>query len=206
MIGLRQLLILGLFLCPKVTAKNFVVWEETFSINEPDFMKQIYAKLGELQEKGKLEAARREIEKRIIRTLENPQPVQGIIHTETPRTFEFDPTVQVTRDLKDHNGRIFAKKGEYFNPLDRVKMTKAILFIDGDDDSHIKWAFSKQKEHALCLILVNGSPLKLQKHFNQSVYFDQYGILVSKLGIKQVPAMALQRRDEKVLTVTEEIP
>jgi conjugal transfer pilus assembly protein TraW len=199
-------LIFCLFLYPKVVAENFGVFGETFSIDEPDFVEQIYAKLMELQKNGKLETAQNEIQKRIVTTLENPVAVDGIIHTETPRKFEFDPSIKVTIDLKDHNGKIFAKKGEYFNPLNLTKMTKIILFLDGDEESHIKWALSKQKERALCVILVKGSPLKLQKYFYQQIYFDQHGVLTSKLGIRQVPAMVQQEQGKKILTVTEEIP
>jgi conjugal transfer pilus assembly protein TraW len=110
--------------------------------------------------------------------------------------------VQLTRDLEDHNGKIFAKKGERFNPLDRISMTRVILFFDGDEESHVKWAFSKQQN--ACLILVKGSPLELQKRFDQPVYFDQQGSLVSKLGIKQVPAMV--RQEQKILIISEERP
>jgi conjugal transfer pilus assembly protein TraW len=199
-----MVVLLILFLHQKILAENLGVFGETFRIDEPDFIDQIQAKLTELQKSGKLETAQNEIQKKIVSTLKHPAPVNGIIHTETPRKFKFDPTIKVTVDLKDHNGKIFAKKGEQFNPLDHIQMTKVILFFDGTEESHIKWALSKQKERTSCIILVKGSPLELQKRFGQSVYFDQYGILVSKLGIKQVPAMALQ--EKKILTITEEKP
>jgi conjugal transfer pilus assembly protein TraW len=187
-------------------AENFGVFGETFSVDEPDLIEQIHAKLMELQKKKKLQTIQNEIQKRVISNLKNPIAVQGIIHTEIPRTFEFDPTVKITIDLKDHNGKIFAKEGEYFNPLDQIKMTKIILFLDGDEESHIKWALSKQKNRTSCVILIKGSPLKLQKYFDQSIYFDQYGALTAKLGIRQVPAIVLQEQDKKVLTITEEMP
>jgi conjugal transfer pilus assembly protein TraW len=196
------LLIFALFMHSQVSAKNFGVFGETFSIDEPDFIEQIQTKLGELQQNGKLEAAQSKIQKQVVETLKHPAPVNGIIHTETPRTFEFDPTVQLTRDLQDHNGRIFAKKGEHFNPLDYIQMTKVILFFDGDDENHLQWALSKPQPK--CLIPVKGSPLELQKRFGQPVYFDQRGTLISKLGIKQVPAMVQQNK--RNLLITEEKP
>jgi conjugal transfer pilus assembly protein TraW len=216
-----RFLIFSFFLYPKISAENLGVFGETFNIDEPDLMEQIHAKLTELQKNGKLENIQNEIQKRVVSILENPIAVKGIIHTEVPRTFEFDPTVKVTTDLKDHSGKIFAKKGEYFNPLDQIKMTKIILFLDGDDESHIKWALSKVLAPVVSpvvapqakvvapqakVILVKGSPIKLQKYFHQPIYFDQYGILTAKLGVRQVPAMVWQEQDKKVLTVTEEFP
>ena len=42
------------------------------------------------------------------------------------------------------------------------------------------------------IILVKGSPLKLQRKEKIWIYFDQGGILTSKLGITQVPALVVQ--------------
>jgi conjugal transfer pilus assembly protein TraW len=199
---IRLFLIFGLLLYPRISAKNLGVFGETFGIDEPDLREQIQAKLQELQQNGKLESAQTEIQQRVVTALKHPTSVSGLIHTETPRTFEFDPTVQLTLDLKDHNGRTFAKKGERFNPLDYIPMTKVILFFDGDEESHLKWALSKQQN--ACLVLVRGSPTELQKHFDRPVYFDQHGTLISKLGIKQVPTMV--RQNQKVLIISEEKP
>jgi conjugal transfer pilus assembly protein TraW len=84
-------------------------------------------------------------------------------------------------------------------------MTKVLLFIDGDEKAHVRWTLDKIKnDPAAKVILVKGSPLKLQERLDRPIYFDQYGTLATKLGIKQVPAIAFQDKEKKVLTVKEE--
>ncbi len=54
------------------------------------------------------------------------------------------------------------------------------------------------------IILVKGAPLDLQQRFCQEVFFDQFGVITTKLGIKHVPAMAFQKEGTDVLTIIEE--
>jgi conjugal transfer pilus assembly protein TraW len=203
MIRLSHLLIFSMFLYQRGVARNLGTQGETFEVEEPDLIEEIYAKLKELRN---LEALQINVRNRVIRNLSLPPRVTTVEHTKTPRIFEFDPTVPITRDLRDHQGRIFVRRGEAFNPLDRVKMTKNLLFIDGDEESHLRWAISKMKDDQVVkIILVQGSPLKLQERFRQPVYFDQQGMLVNKLGIKQVPALVSHREGKRILTITEEM-
>jgi conjugal transfer pilus assembly protein TraW len=200
-----KLLFASSFLFFQSEGKNLGSFGETFKIAEPDLIEQIYSRLSELKKGGKLEAAELKIREKAIEEIRNPAPVEGLQHTETPRTFEFDPTIVLTRDLKDGKGKIFARKGDRFNPLDRILMTKVLLFIDGDEEKQIGWALDKIKnDPAAKVILVKGSPLKLQERLDRPIYFDQYGTLATTLGIKHVPAIAFQEKEKKVLTVKEE--
>ena len=209
---LAFLFLFHLFLLCPASSWDLGVFGETFEISEKDLLEHIFSKLRELQESGKLEAEQKKVTERVKEMILHPQPIAGITHTETRREYKFDPTITVTRDLSDHRGEIFVKKGERFNPLDRINMTKPLLFIDGDDEKHIKWAFAKLEDESINghkygkVILVKGSPLELQKRLDRDVYFDQHGILTTKLGIKNVPAIVFQKQGEKVLTITEEIP
>ena len=116
----------------------------------------------------------------------------------------------MTQDLADHNGKVFARAGEQFNPLDRVKMSP-MLFIDGDNEKQINWALKKISEKKIFrhdfakIVLVKGSPFDLQEKLKRSIYFDQQGLLTKKLGIEHVPAIVFQRPWEKVLMVREEV-
>jgi len=49
-----------------------------------------------------------------------------------------------------------------------------------------------KNKNAAKIILINGSPLELQKKYKLWVYFDQSGILTTKFGIKHVPATVSQ--------------
>jgi conjugal transfer pilus assembly protein TraW len=187
-------------------AKNLGVFGETFEISEKDLLEHIFSRLKVLQEGGKLEEEQKKITERIEEMILHPQPISGITHTQERREYQFDPTITVTRDLSDHRGQVFAKKGEEFNPLDRINFSKPLLFIDGEDEKQVQWAISKIKGNPFSkLILVKGAPLDLEKRLNREIYFDQHGVLTAKLGIKHVPAIVFQKPGAKALTVVEEV-
>ena len=194
-----------------VEAKDLGVFGETFKIIEKDLLEHIKIRLVQMQQDGSLEIESNKIKEKILVNVRTPQAVENIKHTETERTFEYDPTVELTRDLTDHKGNVFAKKGDRFNPLDMVSLSKPLLFIDGNENTHIKWANAKINKNNLCrIILVKGSPLDLRSSFapgkelGRDIFFDQHGTLTTKLGIKNVPAIVFQKEGEKVLTVREE--
>lgn len=184
---------------------------ETFKIEEKDLLEQILSKLRVLKMEGKLEQLSTEANRRVGEMILKPNQVQGINYTEVRREYWFDPSVTVTRDLSDNQGRVFARKGERFNPLDNVSM-RPLIFIDGDNEKHVKWAVSKLSDSKIYrheqgkIVLVKGSPLSLQKILKQDVYFDQFGLLTRKLKIKHVPVIVYQKQNEKVLTILEELP
>ena len=76
-----------------------------------------------------------------------------------------------------------------------------MLFIDGDDELQVKFALKGQAK----IILVKGSPLKLQRKEKIWIYFDQGGILTSKLGITQVPALVVQEGLQLKIKIFEKI-
>jgi conjugal transfer pilus assembly protein TraW len=185
-------------------AEDLGTFGETFAIKERDMQEEILEKLLRFEADGGMEKERRNMQRQIAENVKNPKAVEGIKHTETPRTFEFDPSIEVQRDLKDHRGKIFARKGERFNPLDRIFMTKPLLFIDGADEDHIDWAERQLKIRPTAkVILVKGSPFEVEKKLEREVYFDQQGHITFRLGIDRVPALVYQEEGKKVLTVKE---
>ena len=51
------------------------------------------------------------------------------------------------------------------------------------------------------VVLVKGSPAKLEEQLGVNVYFDQSGQITKQLGIKQVPATVAQ--EGKILKIME---
>ena len=213
-----QVLLISFFFFMNLHAKNLGVFGEAFEIEEKDLLEYMQERLLQMQQDGSLEAENNKIKEKILNNVKTPPAVSGIKHTEIERTFEYDPTIELTRNLADHKGQVFAKKGDRFNPLDTVTLSKPLLFIDGDDENQIQWAVSKlNKNNFSKVILVKGSPLDLQKKsggdvrhggnacLNRDIYFDQYGLITTKLGIKHVPAIVFQKEMEKVLTINEEV-
>ena len=145
---------------------------------EEDFLQHMMSKLQKMNLTGELKIAQNQIQEKIRRNIAHPKAVQGITKTEKEREFKFDPTITVTQDLADHNGKIFARAGEQFNPLDHVKMTP-MLFIVGNNNKHVSWALKKIEDRKIFrhdfakIVLVKGSPLDLQEKLDRPIYFDQ---------------------------------
>lgn len=186
--------------------KDKGVYGELFEIEEKDLLEHVTSRLKDLEGNGELKGIQDGIQKRIMKNIEEPRDIDGIIKTKEARVFEFDPTIEVTEDLKDRKGRIFAKKGDKYNALNYITYSKTLLFIDGEDEEQIEWAKLKLLKHKnVKIILVKGKPLKLQERLKRPIYFDQYGIITKRMGIKQAPARVWQEEGKKVLTVSEEL-
>ena len=186
--------------------KDKGVYGELFEIEEKDLLEHVTSRLKDLEGNGELKGIQDGIQKQIMKNIEEPRDIDGIIKTKEARVFEFDPTIEVTEDLKDRKGRIFAKKGDKYNALNYITYSKTLLFIDGNDEEQIEWAKLKLLKHKnVKIILVKGKPLKLQERLKRPIYFDQYGIITKRMGIKQAPARVWQEEGKKVLTVSEEL-
>lgn len=191
-------------------AQDLGVFGETFEIAEEDLLRHMMGKLQKMNQTGELKIAQKQIQEKIRRNIAHPHAVQGITETEKEREYKFDPTITATQDLANHNGKVFARAGEQFNPLDQMKMTP-MLFINGENEKQISWALKKISEKKIFrhdfakIVLVKGSPFNLQKKLDRPIYFDQKGLITKKLGIEHVPAIVFQNPWEKVLTVREEV-
>jgi conjugal transfer pilus assembly protein TraW len=181
------------------------VYGETFPIEEKSLLEVIRAKLQALSVSGKLEEHQKIILRKAKEQLNRPPPVKNIHRTTTPRSFDWDPSITVPYDLKDHKGQVFHRKGTKVNPLDTHPFRCPFLFVDGDDPKQVAWAINQHQIakalHKPKIILVQGAPFDLSKKLNLPIYFDQSGVLVKKFGIAQVPARVSQK--DRALIVDE---
>lgn len=185
---------LSLLLTSILSAKDLGCHGEIFKIKEESLLEVIKARLLKMQENGSLATYQKQLTERAKQKALNPDPVKGITKTTSPRVFYYDPTITLPQDLKDHEGRVFARRGNRANPLQITPLTKWMLFIDGDDQSQVSWALSQSIKSKI--IMVKGSPLKLEETHGRRFYFDQLGLLTKKLGITQVPATVSQEGDQ----------
>lgn len=170
-----------------------------FDIKEEDIQHVILKRLRALEATGGLEKHQREIAERVQKTLNRSRRVKGIHKTIKARTFIYDPTLVVKKDIYLPDGRVMHKKGARVNPFDHVDLGQTLLFLDGEDEEQVKWAES-QKGRATW-ILVKGRPFELEKKMSHPIYFDQFGKITTQLGIQQVPARVKQ--EGKVLRIEE---
>ena len=179
---------------------DYGVLGEVFDIQEQDLIEVIMQKLHTLQENGQLETYQHQIQAKVKESIERPRPIKDVVHTKTPRAYTFDPSIVVSKDLKDQNGNVFYKNGTKVNPLTIRPMTKPLLLIDGDETNHLTWALKMLKTYPLAkIIFVKGAPLKIMKEIGLTIYFDQQGVICKKFGIKQVPALITQKDDQLLI-------
>lgn len=188
---LNHLLIGCLSMILTSAAKDLGIISTVLEIKERSLLEVIQERLSMLQQDGSLHQHHQKIQKRAVASIERPQAVAGLGQVTTPYVKRYDPSITVQEDLKDHKGRIFARKGETYNPLKDTPFGQPLLFIDGDDERQISLALT----HPGKTVLVKGAPLKLARQYQKPFYFDQGGRLVQKLKITEVPARVSQKGD-----------
>lgn len=165
---------------------------QTFRIIETDILEMIGRRLRQAEQEGRLDQLQRAFQERVQRKVERPNPAPGIRTTTAPRTWLFDPTIEVDKDYADHRGVVFARQGQRINPLERLPgFDRVMLFLDGDDPRQVEWAVRQLREHGeqrTRLILTKGAPMELMRSRRVQFYFDQEARLVTHFSIQQVPA------------------
>jgi conjugal transfer pilus assembly protein TraW len=183
-------------------AKNLGVWGPLFPIEEQDIREFIYQRLNEMEQNGEMTLLNKKFIKNVKEHALRPTPVAGLTvigntkkakETKETKTFYYDPTYILNRDIEDYEGNIIAKKGTIINPLDTITLHGVLFFLDADDKRQIKWALSNAKKYDYVrYILVKGNIKEAGKKLNDRIYFDQYGLITKQLGIKHIPCIVKQ--------------
>lgn len=180
-----------------------------YPIGEPHLLDFIRQRLQEKERSGELKKLEQQARTRGVETVAHPKPVAGIKPAQTARTFYFDPTFTLERNVFDDKGHLLFAAGTRKNPLEVVSLSKHLLFFDARDQRQVTRArelvaFYRGHSVPVKPVLVGGSYLDLMKSWRMPVYYDQHGLLTRRLGITQVPALVSQeglrlRVDELVL-------
>lgn len=177
--------------------KDYGIHGHLFEISEKSLLDEIFAKLAEAKESGKLAQLNEEFKLKVKDKINNPTPVTGINKTIITKSWSYDPSYTQKTNIKDSIGRIIVKAGTTVNPLKIVSWGDPLIFIDGEDQQQIEWSLALTGK----IVLINGSPLKLSKKHHRVIYFDQSGLLSRHFNIRHVPAIITQ--DGNLLKVTE---
>ena len=183
-------------------ARDYGQQGAVWPIVEPDLLAQIRARLTHLEKTGETARLNEELKRRTITRVNRPEPVSGVGSASATRSWRFDPTITVERNIADDKGRVIIAAGTRVNPLDTVPLRAPLVFLDGDDPAQLAWAARRFGPTRAKLILVRGAPLELMKARQRRFYFDQGGSLVKHFGIRAVPATVEQQG--RVLVVTEQ--
>jgi conjugal transfer pilus assembly protein TraW len=166
----------------------------TYAISETHLLAFIGQRLREKERSGELARLADQARARGIETVTHPPPVPGIKPAETARTFYFDPSFTLDRNILDAQGHLLFAAGMRKNPLEVVSLAKRLLFFDARDRRQV--ARARELMFAdpgrVKPILTGGSYLDLMKAWRVPVYYDQQGLLTRRFGIAQVPALVSQ--------------
>lgn len=199
----RALIVLaGLLSAFPASARDYGQQGTVWSIAEPDLLQQIHARLMQLERTGETARLNEELKRRTVARVNRPVPVAGLVQANANRSWMFDPTITVERDIADDKGRVIIAAGTRVNPLDTVPLRAPLVFLDGDEPDQVAWALARFGRTSAKFILVKGAPLELMKARQRRFYFDQGGTLVTRFDIRAVPASVEQQG--RVLRITEE--
>lgn len=192
----RALLLVGLVAASsaypfarEALARDHGVMGQTWGIAEPDLLSTIDAKLKAMQANGSVARMQAALAAKAEERVRNPLPVPGIGAVREARSWTFDPSIVLERDIRDQKGRLVAQAGQRVNPLSFVSMKTDLVFIDGRDDAQVEWATKRWSAAAAKIIFVAGSPYERMGEKKRRFFFDQQGKLTEHFGIAHVPAI-----------------
>lgn len=200
---MKYLPLLTLFLFPfSLYGKDLGTWGALYPIAEQDMLTTIQTRLKAMEASGEMAREQEAFRQRVIANTLRPKPVEGLTLAQENTTHYIDPSLTVSEDLKDHQGRVFARKGQVINPLDTVLFTDTLYFIDADNPQQLAW-MKAQKPGTLTyrVILVNGDIREATKALDARIYFDQDGTLSRKFELKAIPARVTLAEDLRRLRV-----
>lgn len=182
-------------------ARDYGQAGQVFPVIEPDLLATIEARLKQAEASGELARTNAMFAKRVEAKVRRPTPVAGLSPAGESRAWDFDPSVTIDHDVRDHKGNLIASAGQRINPLDFVAVRQALVFIDGDDAAQLTWATKRFTDLKAKIIFVDGSPIEQMTALKRRFYFDQEGKLISRFGIEHTPAVVTQAG--RVMRVTE---
>lgn len=172
---------------PLLSAKDFGSIGETVPVKERNIIEFIQEKANILSQDEK-DQIQEKIRQRYEKRLQNPSSL-NLPETNYYSSHTIDCSITVNEDISDTKGNIIVKMGTKYNPLTNNKLSRNLLFFDGDDLDQVEWAKKAQGTW----VLVKGKPLDLEESESVPVYFDQGGRLCKKFRIRSVPAKVSQK-------------
>ncbi|MCY3846368.1 MAG: type-F conjugative transfer system protein TraW [Acidobacteria bacterium] len=159
----------------------------TWPIVEPDLLADIEARLSDMEHSGELARLEDEARERARRSVEQPEPVPGIVPATEYRAREFDPAIVVAQDILGPGGEVLAAAGTRIDPFEHAALTADVLFVDGRREAEIAWALAR--ERSAKIVLLAGRPLDLMRRHRRPFYFDLGGRLAERFAIRATPTV-----------------
>lgn len=193
-------LLITLSLSFPLAAKDLGTWGDLWPVQEQSMLSFIQQRLGDMEKSGQLAELQQGFKARVVENTLRPPPVAGLRTDTRAHTHRVDPTVSLREDMADHNGTVFARKGQRINPLDTISLPGPLYFLDADDKRQTDWLAQQPAVLNRKVILVSGNIRDATKRLDTRIYFDQNGELSRRFGLTYIPAVV--RQEGKTLVVT----
>ena len=197
------LLMTPLVITKPALAADLGVHGQIWPVTEANLLERIAAELGRAEADGRLAAFNSRLKDQATGAFTN-RPALALARVTKPSHRLFDPTITVRRDIRDHQGRIIVAAGTTLNPLDRLPLDTALVFIDGRDPDQLAFALGYQGPAKL--ILTGGNPLALMKEHDRQFFYDQKGVLTAKFGLRAVPSVITQKGRQLLISEVHLVP
>jgi conjugal transfer pilus assembly protein TraW len=163
-----------------------------FPIKERNIMTVIQEKLASPEGKKLLSNFEKHLKQISETHLYVPMPNKTLSPTPKHRSYLFNPSISLDKDLFDHKGTRFYQAGTKVNPLDHITLSKDYLFIDGDRPVQVAWARHYKASKNVMIILVKGDPLQVMRDHGIQVFFDQKEAMAARFQLTHVPCSMTQ--------------
>jgi len=180
------LAMLGLAASPAPT-RDLGVRGATWPIVEADLLADIETRLTVMERSGELARLEDDARERARRSLEQPEPVPGIVPATEYRAREFDPAIVVAADILGPEGEILAAAGTRIDPFEHAALTADVLFVDGRREAEVAWALARVRPAKI--VLLAGRPLDLMRRHGRPFYFDIGGRLAERFAVRATPTL-----------------
>lgn len=185
-----------------VCAKDLGTWGELYPVAEQDMLTTINTRLQAMKESGELDMQQDAYKKAVIEKSLRPESVKGLTVARENSTHYIDPSMTVAEDIADHQGHVFAHKGEVINPLDTVPFNQTLYFIDGDNPEQVAWMKAQKPATDIYrVILVNGDIRAATNALGERIFFDQKGVMSRRFKLTAVPARITLGENKRTLRV-----
>ncbi len=191
---------LMLFVAKVALSQNLGVIGEVFPVREENFLMFIESRLKTMEETGEIKQLQAHWMEEMTSYATKPKPV-GLRRATKSHVHRYVPTLVLQDDVKDEKGDILFSRGTKVNALQALSEYEPHwMFFDADDEEQVAWA-KRAIQHLkdVRVILVGGEVSRMERLFEQPIYFDQMGRITRQLGIHRVPAMVSRDKDSLLI-------
>ena len=184
-------LISGLVFSLSVSAEITQNYGEVFPVIEQDIRLVIQGRLNAMEKSNAMNEFKEKAIERVKQSTYRPNPLLLTPADETS-SYYVDPSITLKQDIRLPNGQLIAASGTRINPMEKVTLSYALIFFNGDDEEQVAWVKSHYKKYPAVKFILTGGDIRDAANLFGRIYFDQEARLTEKLHIQHVPSIAVQ--------------